>query len=174
MSPIAGARHARNPFAFSRDLREARRRLVELATSTAVTRFGPIEYVDQGTGFAVLLVHGIFGGHDAALRLAPPEALATYRTVAPSRFGYLGTPMPPHCDVPMQADAHAALLDSLGIDRTVVYAASAGSTSALQLAIRHPDRVAGLVLQSANVPGPITRSPCFPRGWPRCSGARKA
>lgn len=152
----------KSPLRFPRDLREARRRLVVLRTSTAVTPIGPIEYVDRGTGFPLLLVHGIFGGHDAALRLTTPQVLARYRAVAPSRFGYLGTPMPPHADVPMQADAHAALLDTLGVEKAIVYAASAGSTSALQLAIRHPDRVAGLVLQSANVPGPHHERPVLP------------
>jgi pimeloyl-ACP methyl ester carboxylesterase len=62
--------------------------------------------------------------------------------------------MPPDPSVQLQADAHAALLDVLEVERAVVYAGSAGGTSALQLAIRHPGRVAGLVLQSTNVPGP--------------------
>lgn len=154
--------HSRNPLTFQRDLRAARRRLAGIRTSSVVTPAGRVEYVDKGAGFPLLLVHGIFQGHDAGLRLPPPEVLTGYRAVAPSRFGYLGTPMPAGASVQLQADTHEALLDALGIDRAVVYAASAGSTSALQLAIRHPDRVAGLVLQSANVPGPHHEKPLIP------------
>lgn len=44
--------------------------------------------------------------------------------------------------------------DALGIDRAAVLAGSAGTTSALELAVRHPDRVTRLVLLSSNAPGP--------------------
>lgn len=47
----------------------------------------------------------------------------------------------------------ADLLDSLGIARAAVLAVSAGSTAALQLALRHRGRVSGLVLLSPNGPG---------------------
>ena len=45
-----------------------------------------------------------------------------------------------------QADAHVCLLDALGIDQATVAGGSAGGPSALQMAIRHPDRVSALVL----------------------------
>lgn len=61
----------------------------------------------------------------------------------------------------MQADAHAALLDNLGVRRAAVLAASAGGASALQLAIRHPERVSALVLVSSVAPGPYR--PALPR-----------
>jgi pimeloyl-ACP methyl ester carboxylesterase len=145
-------------------LRHARERLAAVRTSTVMTPVGPIEYVDQGGGYPLLLVHGIFGGHDAALRLARPEVLAGYRVIAPSRFGYLGTPMPARPSAALQGDAHAALLDALGVEQAFVFAASAGVTSALQMAVRHPSRVTGLVLQSSNVPGPHQEKQLLPRG----------
>jgi pimeloyl-ACP methyl ester carboxylesterase len=46
------------------------------------------------------------------------------------------------------ADDHVALLDALGIDRVVVLGYSLGGPIGLDLARRHPDRVAGLVLQA--------------------------
>ena len=46
----------------------------------------------------------------------------------------------------MQADAYAQLLDHLGIDKVVVVSISAGAWSALQFAIRHPERCLALVL----------------------------
>jgi pimeloyl-ACP methyl ester carboxylesterase len=143
----------RNPLRYRSELRRAWERLAAVRTSTVTTPVGPIEYVDQGSGYPLLLVHGIFGGHDAALRLTRPEVLAGYRVIAPSRFGYLGTPMPARPSVALQADAHAALLGALGVDQALVFAASAGVTSALQLTIQYPSRVIGLVLQSSNVPG---------------------
>lgn len=145
------------------DLERARERLAALHTSMVATPIGRIEHIDQGSGFPLLLVHGIFGGHDAALRLTQADVLADYRVIAPSRFGYLGTPMPADASVALQADAHAALLDALEVERALVFAASAGVTSALQMAIRHPGRVAGLVLQSSNVPGPHHQKELLPR-----------
>jgi pimeloyl-ACP methyl ester carboxylesterase len=54
------------------------------------------------------------------------------------------------------ADAFAALLDALGIDRIDVIGESAGATSALQLARRHPERVKHLVVLVGNLPGSPT------------------
>ncbi len=53
----------------------------------------------------------------------------------------------------MQADAFACLLDSLDIQQAAVVAYSAGSTSAIQLALRHPERVSALILVSPAAPG---------------------
>jgi pimeloyl-ACP methyl ester carboxylesterase len=50
-----------------------------------------------------------------------------------------------------QADAFVSLLDRLGIGRIEITSISAGTTSALQLALRHPDRVKHLVIMSGNL-----------------------
>jgi pimeloyl-ACP methyl ester carboxylesterase len=47
------------------------------------------------------------------------------------------------------------LLDALGIERAAILGTSAGATSALQFALRHPDRCSALVLFSANLPGEV-------------------
>lgn len=41
------------------------------------------------------------------------------------------------------------MLDALNLDRVTVLANSAGGTSAIQMALRHPDRVKALVLVSS-------------------------
>jgi pimeloyl-ACP methyl ester carboxylesterase len=64
--------------------------------------------------------------------------------------------MPPDATPASQADAFAALLDALGIDQIDVIGESAGATSALQLALRHPDRVKHLVVLVGNLPGSPT------------------
>ncbi len=140
---------------YRRDMEAARRRLAALDRRTVETQFGKVEYIDQGEGPVVLVIHGITQGADGGLRglaadLVPPG----YRVIVPSRFGYLGSEMPTGATPEMQADAFAALLDAIGVRRVVVLAGSAGSTSALHFAIRHHDRTRALLLVSANVPGP--------------------
>ncbi len=71
---------------------------------------------------------------------------AVIRVIAMSRFGYLRSPMPADASAAAQADAHVCLLVAPGIRHAAVMGGSAGSPSALQLAIRHPDRISALIL----------------------------
>jgi 2-hydroxy-6-oxonona-2,4-dienedioate hydrolase len=135
-------------FAFTRyqsDLRQARERI---ATGSEIvqTPCGPIEYAVAGTGPRVLVVHGAGGGFDQGMLFGEALAGQGYRVIAMSRFGYLRTPMPPDASAAAQADAHACLLDALGIERVAVLGGSAGAPSSMQFALRHPDRVAALAL----------------------------
>jgi len=61
--------------------------------------------------------------------------------------------MPPGAAVADQADAYAALLDHLQLDRVVLCGFSAGGPAAIQFALRHPERLYGLVLGSSYLPG---------------------
>jgi pimeloyl-ACP methyl ester carboxylesterase len=97
--------------------------------------------------------HGITGGVDQAHGLAAAYLGPGYRLVLPSRFGYLGSTLPPDASPALQAEAFVQLLDSLGIARAFVLGNSAGGTAALHFAINHPERCRGLVLLSSNVPG---------------------
>jgi pimeloyl-ACP methyl ester carboxylesterase len=54
--------------------------------------------------------------------------------IAPSRFGSLGSALPPGATPADQGDAFAALLDALEITSADVVVFSAGAASALQLA----------------------------------------
>lgn len=110
------------------------------------TRCGPIEYQEAGTGVPLLVAHGSGGGHDQGMAFAGTLARHGVRVIAMSRFGYLRTPMPADASAAAQADAHVCLLDALGIGRAAVMGGSAGGPSALQMAIRHPDRVSALIL----------------------------
>jgi pimeloyl-ACP methyl ester carboxylesterase len=53
------------------------------------------------------------------------------------------------CPIDHEADLLAAVLDSFGVDRAGVLAWSGGGPSAYRLAVRHPERVAGLVAVAA-------------------------
>ena len=107
----------------------------------AQTSCGPIEYAVAGDGPPVLVVHGAGGGFDQGLEFGAPLAEQSFRVIAMSRFGYLGTPLPEDASPTAQADAHACLLASLGLDRVAVIGGSAGAPSSVQFALRHPDKI---------------------------------
>jgi pimeloyl-ACP methyl ester carboxylesterase len=119
---------------------------VAVGGRVAQTACGPIEYATAGEGPAVLVVHGAGGGYDQGIEFAEPLAAQGFRVVAMSRFGYLGTPLPQGATLHSQADAHACLLDALGIERAAVIGVSAGAPSAALFALRHPRRASALAL----------------------------
>lgn len=131
--------------AYRRDIGQARRR-VSTGSSVVETRCGAIEYADRGTGPAVLVVHGAGGGFDQGLVLGEGLIDHGYRVIAMSRFGYLRTPLPADSSAEAQADAHACLLDALGIDRVPILGVSAGGPSTIHFCLRHPDRCSAMVL----------------------------
>jgi 2-hydroxy-6-oxonona-2,4-dienedioate hydrolase len=130
---------------FQTDIEQARARVAHGSTVVA-TPCGPIEYQEAGSGVPLLAVHGSGGGYDQGMAFAAPLAHRGIRVIAMSRFGYLRTPMPADASAEAQADAHVCLLDALGISQAAVLGGSAGAPSALQMAIRHPDRVTALIL----------------------------
>ena len=133
---------------YQRDIQQARDRIAS-GSQIAQTPCGPIEYAVAGDGPPVLVVHGAGGGFDQGLDFGKPLAERGFRVIAMSRFGYLRTPMPVEAadsSAAAQADAHLCLLDALGIRRAAVMGGSAGAPSALQMALRHPDRVSALIL----------------------------
>jgi pimeloyl-ACP methyl ester carboxylesterase len=111
-------------------------------------------------------VHGAGGGYDQGLLMSRRLVANGYRAIAMSRFGYLGTPLPADASPAAQADAHVCLLDELELERVAVLAASAGAPSSLQLAIRHPERVAALILlvPATYLPGAAGAGTKVPRG----------
>jgi pimeloyl-ACP methyl ester carboxylesterase len=151
---------------YRRDLREARDR-VAAGSRIAWTACGPIEYALAGEGPPVLLVHGAGGGYDQTLEFGMPLVGRGFRIIAMSRFGYLRTPLPADASAAAQADAHASLLDALGIRQAAIIGASAGAPSAMQFALRHPGRCNALVLlvPAAYVPRPGGAPPLHTPAW---------
>ncbi len=138
---------------YARDLRAARLRVASGA-AVVETRLGPVEFASWGEGPAVLVVHGAGGGHDQGRLIARAFGGDGFRWIAPSRFGYLRSPLPQDASPAAQADVFAALLDAIGIDRAGVLAMSGGVPPALQFARRHPGRAAALVLIAS---APVTQ-----------------
>ncbi len=115
------------------------------------TACGPIEYATWGEGSPVLVIHGAGGGYDQGLYLSEVFLNNNFRVIAPSRYGFLQTPVPVNATTAAQADAYVCLLDALNISKVDVIGISAGGPSSLEFALRHPDRVSALVLVSAVV-----------------------
>ena len=134
--------------AFESDL-AAHRARVAGGSRIVDTRCGPVEISEAGPASAtppLLLVHGTGGGFDQGIAAAPDFVARGLRVIAPSRFGYLRTPFPSDASAEAQADQFACLLDALGIDRVAIMGVSAGANSAMQFAIRHPQRTQALIL----------------------------
>ena len=125
--------------------------------SVIETALGPVEHADTGgDGPVVLFVHGSPGGWDQAVLMGRFLTDAGLRVVAPSRPGYLGTPLlDGRADPADQARLHSALLDALGIDDVAVACWSGGGPSSYSLAAAEPDRVRAVAAFAA-VSGPYS------------------
>jgi pimeloyl-ACP methyl ester carboxylesterase len=118
-----------------------------------------VHYKQAGSGRPVLLlVHGSFLNlHSWDAVLAPLAEHATVIALDRPAFGLTDRPLPAdqHDVNPYspegQADLLIALLDGLGIQRAVLVGSSAGGTTSLLAALRHPERVHALVLVDAMV-----------------------
>jgi pimeloyl-ACP methyl ester carboxylesterase len=150
---LAGAATARVATRYAHAIEALRTRYASLRRMVE-TAAGPIECAVIGDGPPVLVVHGAGGGYDQGLDIGTAVAPGGFRIVAMSRFGYLGTPLPDDASAMAQADAHAALLDALGIARAAIVGVSAGAASSLQFALRHPSRCSalGLIVPGLFVP----------------------
>jgi pimeloyl-ACP methyl ester carboxylesterase len=123
---------------------------MNMPTLFADTAFGRIEYLDRGQGLPVLVLHGSPGGHDQGALMADFLVRAGYRTLIPSRPGYLGSELNElNRSIDGTADALAALMAGLGFDRYGVMCWSGGGPSAYRLALRHGDKLNALVTLAA-------------------------
>jgi len=77
---------------FRREMKEACRRIEQGGTIIETTA-GPIEFAREGEGEPVLMIHGAGGGYDQGLLIARDFVEAGHDVIAPSRFGYLRTPV---------------------------------------------------------------------------------
>lgn len=125
---------------------------LEAGSQVVETRLGDVEYSDDGNGPVVLVLHGAPGGYDQGRLIGRSLVAAGFRVIAPSRPGYLRTPLVDGMLFPEQADVMAALLEKLGIERVAVLGVSAGANVAVAFAEAQAAKTAGLVLIS-----PITK-----------------
>jgi pimeloyl-ACP methyl ester carboxylesterase len=127
-------------------------RLELIPSQVYQSRKGSVEYLLQGDGPTVLISHGITGGVDQGIGMAEDFLGSGYRVLYVSRFGYLKSSISDSPSPERQADVYKELMDYLCIDHVFIFGNSAGGTSAIHFAIRHPQQCQGLILVSSNAP----------------------
>jgi len=110
---------------------------------------GRVQVAREGQGPPVLIAHGGPGGFDQGLAFYAHFSEGGCELLAPSRPGYLRTPLDSGRRPEDQADLYAAILDVLGIERAAMVGHSSGGPSAVYFAARHPERTIALYLDAA-------------------------
>lgn len=128
-------------------------RALEEGSEITDTARGEVEFAMKGEGPCVLILHGTPGGYDQGLLFTYGLEDKGFQIIAPSRPGYLRTPLLSGLLPEEQADLMAALLDVLGIKSTSIIAVNGGAASALCFASRHPERLRSMVLISPVLTG---------------------
>ncbi|MEE1571576.1 MAG: alpha/beta hydrolase, partial [Acidimicrobiales bacterium] len=123
--------------------------LLDERATMVETECGSIQLAREGDGAKVMPIHGSPGGFDQGLVWAKHLKDAGCELIAPSRPGYLRTPLDSGRSPTLQADLFAAMLDVLCIDKVTVLGISSGGPSAVHFAARHPDRTNALLLDAA-------------------------
>lgn len=121
---------------------------------TAAVNGVRLYYEQHGSGDPILCIHG--GGSTALMWADAFEPLARLgRVIAYDRRGCTRSerPEPYATSVAEQAADAAALLDVLEAGPAVVIARSYGGAVAVELALRHPDRIRALVLLEGDALG---------------------
>ena len=114
------------------------------------TKKGPVEYSIHGeAGPFIAVMHGGPGGYDQTSALFNGLFGKGFRILSWSRPGYIRTPLNTGRTFEEQSHAFTALIDALGIDKTALFAYSAGGPVAVHFAAHNPDRVWALILECA-------------------------
>ncbi|MGP0014312.1 alpha/beta fold hydrolase [Pseudomonas sp.] len=107
-----------------------------------------IHYVDEGSGPALVMIHGLSGcGRNLTYALSP-RLREEFRVISLDRpgSGYSSRRPGAGVDIPAQAALIAEFIGKLDLDRPLVLGHSLGGALALSLALNHPQSVCGLVL----------------------------
>jgi pimeloyl-ACP methyl ester carboxylesterase len=117
--------------------------------------------VDQGSGPAVVLLHGFPDSADMWRHQIPALVTAGYRVIAPDLrgFGNSDKPVGPDNYVIFNAVADVSgIIDALGIDRARLVGHDFGAGVAWMFTSAEPDRVERLVVVNVGHPGAFTRA----------------
>jgi len=153
---------------YSKIIKESYKRLEAYNVKTFNTEYGLMSYIDEGTGEAVFISHGIFGGYDQGYENLLDIFGDNYRKIALSRFGYPGSNLPSDPTPAKQAKVFLELLDELKIDKVFLISASAGGCAGFRFALDYPERLKGLILLSSGVPSvPKTKKELGMSGPPK-------
>jgi pimeloyl-ACP methyl ester carboxylesterase len=98
----------------------------------------------------IVLVHGLLMNRGMFARLGPALAERGNRAICVDLLGHGRSDQPDDLrlySMPLFAAQVVAVLDELGLERAVVGGTSLGANVALELAVRHPERVEGLFVE---------------------------
>ncbi len=108
---------------------------------------------ERGEGFPLLCLHGHPGSARSMGVFAEQfsdfqsgRADQRFRVIAPDLRGYGKSKSPENFEITQHIEDLIRLLDDRGIDRTLVLGWSLGGIFAMELALRYPERVSGLIL----------------------------
>jgi pimeloyl-ACP methyl ester carboxylesterase len=101
--------------------------------------------VDRGSGLAVVFQHGL-GGDEAQVAEVFPDDQGLRRLTLECRGQGRSQADPGNYSIASFTEDVLAFADARGLDRLVVGGISMGAAIALRIAVRHRDRVAGLIL----------------------------
>ena len=115
-----------------------------------------IHYLDEGSGPALLLIHGLAGQVHNFTHSLLGRLKRDYRVIILDRPGSgYSTPAPGgSVAIGAQAQLVSRFITALGLKRPIVVGHSMGGAIGLALALNHPDRIAGLALIA-----PLTQVP---------------
>lgn len=106
--------------------------------------------IEAGQGAPLILMHGI-GGHSEAYSRNILRLSKHYRVIAMDFVwhGFSSTPPVPAEIHPIYVEQVIDLIDDLGFDRVSLEGESLGGWIALELALKHPNRLSKMILNTA-------------------------
>ncbi len=104
-------------------------------------------HLKQGEGQPVVLIHG-FPTSSYTWRHVIPRLSKQYAVYAPDLPGYGKSDLGPQADRGIAAQSYYIneWMESVGLTNAILVGQGTGGGVALQIAVRHPDKVAGLIL----------------------------
>ncbi len=122
---------------------------------TIAIRDVEIFYREAGakTSPVLLLLHG-FPTSSNMFRQVIDRLAKTFRVIAPDYPGYGFSSMPDHKSFAYTFENLASLMgdftEKLGVDKYIVYLMDYGAPIGLRMALRNPEKIAGLIVQNGN------------------------